>query len=97
MSEPQPLGFALDRFLAHLGAPPASTVSALQAHWGDIVGPALADHTRPVGCVAGVLTVRCDDAAWASQIRWMDTQIKQHFARQFAGIDLRSIKVLTGS
>lgn len=92
MSEPQRLGVALDRFFGHMGAPPLRTVADLGDRWTDIVGPGLSSHSRPGGLIDGVLTVRCDDAAWLSQIRWMETQIKARFAECFPDTELRAVR-----
>jgi predicted nucleic acid-binding Zn ribbon protein len=95
--EPHHLGSALERLLGHLGAPPVRTVSELGERWAEIVGPALCSHSRPAGLVDGVLRVQCDDEVWASQVKWMDGQIKESFARIFPGTDLRAIRVGVGS
>ncbi len=97
MSEPQHLGFALERLFGHLGAPAVRTVADLGDQWPAIVGPGLADHSQPAGLVDGVLTVRCDDSAWASQIKWMDAQIKQRFAERFPDSALRTIRASVGA
>lgn len=96
-AEPQPLGQALERLFGHLGAPAVQTVSDLGSQWPDIVGPGLADHSRPAGLVDGVLTVVCDDPAWASQIKWMDAQIKTQISERFVGTELRVIRTTTRS
>ncbi len=91
--EPARLKAGLERFLRHLGAPPTDVVTELTRRWPDIVGPALSGPTRPVELVDGVLLVLCDDAAWASQITWMDGQIKRRFQALFEGVDI--VRVVT--
>jgi len=81
--DPKPVRWGLERYFKHLGAPPVDVVSELLKRWPEIVGPALAGPTRPLELIDGVLTVDCDDAAWASQIGWMEHQIKQRFALVF--------------
>lgn len=90
--DPQPLGLALERLFGHLGAPAVQTVSELGSLWPTIVGPGLAEHSRPAGLVDGVLTVVCDDPAWASQIKWMDAQIKTRIDERFPGTELRVVR-----
>ena len=97
MSEPQHLGFALERLFGHLGAPAVRTLSDLGGQWSTIVGPGLAAHTKPAGLIDGVLTVHCDDAAWASQIKWMDAQIKERFAAHFPDTELRTVRASVGA
>ncbi len=79
-----PLGDSLERFVNHLGAPPISILSQLHDRWPEIVGPGLAAATEPVELLNGVLTVGCQDAAWASQIGWMEAQIIRRFDATFS-------------
>ena len=73
----------LERLVNNLGAPPISILSQLEDRWPDIVGPALSGPTRPVELIDGVLTIACEDAAWAAQVGWMESQIKERFAATF--------------
>ena len=77
------LSDSLERFVDHLGAPPISILSQLHDRWPELVGPGLAAATRPVELLEGVLTVACTDAAWASQIGWMEGQIIRRFEATF--------------
>lgn len=92
VGQPRLIGNTLSRFLHQMGAPPTSTVTDLAGSWAEIVGPALAGPTRPAGLLDGVLTVACDDASWASQVGWMDGQIKERFAERFPDSELRRIR-----
>ncbi len=97
-SSPQPLaiGETLDSYLDYLGAPPIRTLSALQERWTEIVGPALAEPTRPIELVDGVLVIGCDDATWASQVGWMEAQITARFKALFPETEIRRIKPRIG-
>lgn len=68
-----------------------NVVAELTDRWPEIVGPALAGPTHPIELLDGVLTVRCDDPAWASQIGWMEGQIKQRFEAVFPGVTLEKV------
>ncbi len=96
MTEPTPIGETLDRFLDYLGAPPARTLTSLEDNWPQIVGPALAAPTRPIELVDGVLVIGCDDPTWASQVRWMETQIKHRFQTLFADVEIQRIQPRVG-
>ncbi len=93
--EPAPLRNGLELFLKHLGRPPVNVVSELSDHWAEIVGPALAGPTEPMEFVDGVLVVICDAPAWASQIGWMEGQIKERFAEVFPKISLSKVTART--
>ena len=94
--EPTVIGETLDRYLEYLGAPPIRTITSLQDRWSEVVGPALAEPTRPVELVDGVLVIGCDDATWASQVGWMESQIVERFRTLFPGTEIRKIKARIG-
>lgn len=94
--EPAQLRQGLERFLRHLGAPPADVVTELGRRWGEIVGPALDGPTRPIELIDGVLVVACDDPAWASQVSWMEGQIAQRFAAIFDGAEVKRVTTRVG-
>jgi predicted nucleic acid-binding Zn ribbon protein len=73
--EARPVGEQLDRLLRSLGAPGSRTVTGMNERWAEVVGDALAAHTRPRKVHAGVLTVVVDDPAWAAEVRWMGEQL----------------------
>lgn len=93
---PPKLGATLERFLSQMGAPPVQTLGDLQQRWSEIVGPALSEHSRPISVVDGVLTVACGDASWASQIGWMDHQIKDRCLTVYDGLVITRIHVRVG-
>ncbi len=92
-TKPEKLAVTLERFLAQMGAPPTKTLTTLESLWPTIVGPGLADRTRPIEVLDGVLVVGCEDSNWASQIGWMDAQIKERFAATFEGTKIRRIQL----
>lgn len=94
-NEPAPLRRGLELFLKHLGAPPVDVLSELANQWEEIVGPALIGATRPIELIDGVLVVGCDDPAWASQIGWMEAQIKDRFREVFPDIALTRVSART--
>ena len=48
---------------------------SVMGRWPQIVGVELAAHAAPVTFEDGVLTVRCDSTAWATQLRLMQSQL----------------------
>ncbi len=90
---PTRLADALDRLVRNLGAPPVSVLTQLEDRWPDVVGPGLSGPTRPVELVDGVLTIACEDAAWAAQVGWMEAQIKQRFEAAFGQDLVRRVSV----
>lgn len=95
--QPPVIGETLEKYLAYLGAPPIRTLGALQERWSDIVGPALSEPTRPIELVDGVLVIGCDDATWASQVGWMQSQIVRRFRELFPETEVRKITTRIGA
>jgi predicted nucleic acid-binding Zn ribbon protein len=61
----------------------------LAAAWRSIAGAETARHATVEGFADGVLLVRCDSTAWATQLSLMRGQISDRIARDFpdAGVD----------
>ena len=71
-NSPSEMGW--DSPLAPLGAAPG---------WAEIVGDETAAHADPVGIEEGLLTVRCDSTAWATQLRRMGAKITTGSSSEF--------------
>jgi hypothetical protein len=71
---PTPVAGDVDRILAGLGAPPAPVMATLHERWAEVVGPETAEHCRPGRLVDGRLHVDVDAPAWASQLRWQESE-----------------------
>ncbi len=75
--EPKPVGEVLDTLMRSLGAPSAPAVAALFDQWPTVAGAALAASVRPIRLDADELVVVVGDPAWASQVRWHDTDLRR--------------------
>ena len=73
--EPARLPELLDSVLAGIGGPSVSAIVVLHERWAELVGPEVADRSRPLGVDAGVLKVAADSAAWASHLRWSEADV----------------------
>lgn len=69
--DPQALGDQLDRLLLDRGWKVDVAAGSVMGRWEVIVGLDVARHCRPVTFEDGVLTVRADSTAWATQLRHM--------------------------
>ncbi|MDH4352389.1 MAG: DciA family protein [Actinomycetota bacterium] len=67
--DPQLIGPLVDDLVADQGWTSAVAVGGVEGRWDQVVGPDLAAHCRPDGCRDGVLTVRAESTAWATQVR----------------------------
>ncbi len=70
-ADPTPLADALGDLIRHQGWSTELSVHALLGRWPSLVGDAVAQHSAPESFAAGVVTVRTDSTAWASQLRLM--------------------------
>lgn len=54
----------------------------VNAHWADLVGPQIAEHTRIEMLKDTTLFVTCDSTAWATNLRLMQRKILQVIAEK---------------
>lgn len=73
--DPSLLGDQMDRLLVDRGWNVDVAVGSVMGRWPAIVGTDVAGHCTPVTFNDGVLTVRADSTAWATQLRLMSSSI----------------------
>jgi predicted nucleic acid-binding Zn ribbon protein len=74
--EPRRASEALDRVTRRLGVANPSTLSAVFSRWEQVVGPDVAAHATPRSLRAGVLVIVVDEPAWATQLRYLSSDLK---------------------
>lgn len=84
--DPKPVAASLGVVARSLGAPDVGVLRVLFARWSELVGPNVAAHASPVGLRDKVLTVAVDDAAWATQLRYLAGDLIGRIA-QVSGTD----------
>lgn len=72
---PRPLHSSLDALTDHLGMGATRSLGRLFSQWEEIVGPAVADHVRPVRVDGDTLVVTVDHPAWATQVRHLGDEM----------------------
>lgn len=73
--DPKLLGDQMDRLMVDRGWKVDVAVGSVMGRWPEIVGSEVAQHCTPVTFEAGVLTVRADSTAWATQMRLLSSSI----------------------
>lgn len=73
--DPQQVAAVVERMIAENGWDDDLAVHGVVARWDQIVGSDISEHVRPEGYADGVLTVRADSTAWATQMRMLAAQI----------------------
>ena len=77
---PRLVGESIDRVAAALGAPRASALHTVFVRWPELVGPAIAAHTRPLSLKDGLLLIGVDQPGWATQLRYLDASLRAQIA-----------------
>lgn len=90
--DPQSIGSIVRRAIDDRGWAPFLSRESVLERWDHIVGSDVAAHTAPE-IDEGLLTVRCDSSAWATNLRLMRQEILAELLVQFpdCGIDKISV------
>jgi predicted nucleic acid-binding Zn ribbon protein len=90
--DPRGIDDILEGLTTRLGWTSPLARAELLDSWSELVGAETAVHSDPVAIEDGVLTVRCDSTAWATQLRLMRGQITTSIAQRFPEAGIESIK-----
>lgn len=90
--DPRGLGAVMDGLTAELGWSSPLARSEIIANWPQLAGEETAKHSDPVGIEDGVLTVRCESTAWATQLRLMRLELMKHIALRYPDAGIESIR-----
>ena len=61
--------------------------------WPELVGPGLAEHTRPDAFEEGVLIVVADSTAWATQVRLLAASLIRRLNEELGDGTVRRVTV----
>lgn len=92
--DPRGIGDVIEKLSSTMGWDSPLARAELLAGWPEIVGDETAAHAAPIGIEDGVLTVRCDSTAWATQLRRMNASITTKIGAHFAAAGIESVKFL---
>ena len=92
--DPKLLGDQLDQFVTERGWAVDVAVGAVIGRWSQIVGPEIAQHCAPVDFVEGVLTVRADSTAWATQLRLLSSSLLARLAQDVGEGTVAELRVV---
>jgi predicted nucleic acid-binding Zn ribbon protein len=90
------VGDALRAVRRQLGTPEPSVLERVRTVWPEVAGDVLARHSAPLHLRAGVLRVRVDDQAWASQFRYLTDTLVAALAVAVPDAAIREISVTAG-
>jgi predicted nucleic acid-binding Zn ribbon protein len=89
----QPLSASLDAVVRALRGPTAKGLAGLFAGWDDAVGPGIAAHARPLVLDEGRLVVEVDEPGWATQLRYLEAELRTRLAPLVAPSVIVSLEV----
>jgi predicted nucleic acid-binding Zn ribbon protein len=98
--DPVPIGESLNRVVRSLrndASNPASSsdmakqMGGVFGRWTEAVGNAVAAHVKPIKLDGTKLVVEVDDPAWATQLRFLETTLKQRLL-EVAGATIETIE-----
>ena len=90
--DPKGVADVMDALTAQLGWTSALAQSDLLEGWRELAGEETARHAVPDQIVDGVLVVRCESTAWATQLRMMRSELLARIADRFPDADIESIR-----
>jgi predicted nucleic acid-binding Zn ribbon protein len=92
MVEPVPISKSLDQIMKSLRGTDRIQIGGVFGKWTDAVGQNVATHVRPVRLDQGVLTVEADNAAWATQVKFLSGTIINRLA-EVAHVQVERVEV----
>jgi predicted nucleic acid-binding Zn ribbon protein len=92
--DPATAAAVLGGLLAERGWAGPVAVHTVTGRWAEVVGPAVAAHTSVEGFEDGVLRVRCDSTAWATQLRMLVPELLARLAAEAGSGLVREVVVL---
>lgn len=92
--DPLAVSAVLDTVTDSLGWRTPLAQTDLSAAWRSIAGEETARHAIVEGFADGLLLVRCDSTAWATQLSLMRTQILERVARDFVDAGVTAVRFL---
>jgi predicted nucleic acid-binding Zn ribbon protein len=91
---PRPLNDVLGKVLQRMKMSDEASALSLFSSWRQIVGDGIADHVTPQRLEKRTLTVEVDDPAWATQLKFLESQLlstlKEHVGDE---VDTLHIKI----
>ncbi|MFI7431011.1 DUF721 domain-containing protein [Micromonospora sp. NPDC049836] len=91
--DPQPLGAVLDKLVKARGWQQPAAEATVFGAWERVVGPEVAQHSRPVKLEDGELTVEARSTAWATQLRLLAGSLLQQIGREVGHNVVRKLHI----
>ncbi len=73
---PRKLADSLPGVTRRIGGPDGAAFVTLVAGWAEIVGPAVAVHSRPLRLGGGTLVIAVDQAGWVTELTYLEASLR---------------------
>jgi predicted nucleic acid-binding Zn ribbon protein len=91
--DPIPIADALAAVRAELGLPDTDAFRVLVEGWAEVVGRDVAAHARLDSLHDGIVSVVADSNLWASQLRYLETSIRDRANDLAGGTVVHAVRV----
>lgn len=91
--DPMLFGEAIRRLVADRGWEATTSAARVVGQWDQLVGPAIAEHCRPLSLLDGELVLAAESSAWATQLRLMSGTLVGRLAAQVGPGVVQSVVV----
>lgn len=94
--DPAAVADAIVSLVTDRGWQAATSIGKIWGEWAALVGPTLSEHVKPetFDRTSGVLTLRADSTAWATQVRMLSSQLRKRLQGEIPGGIVSDIAVL---
>ncbi len=89
----RPIGDSVAALAKHLGLTSPGNLVAVFGDWESVVGPVLAAHSQPERLQDGELVVVVDEPAWATELRFLASEIATKFNAAQGSEVIRTVTV----
>lgn len=93
--EPRRLGELLEKLSAGRGWGERLALGRLRARWAEIAGETVAARSEPVRLSAGVLTIRAEAGAWATELSLLSASVAGRADAALGGGFVREVRVVS--
>jgi len=93
---PQELGSILDQLAGEPRLAEGMSIGRLAGRWEEVVGERLAQECSPMRLEGRILLVRATSAAWATQIRFLATQVAARANAALGREAVEGVRVVVG-
>jgi predicted nucleic acid-binding Zn ribbon protein len=93
-SDPTAFGPAIRELMAARGWQERAAVGGVFGRWAEIVGPELAEHTKPETFEDGILVIAADSASWATQVRLLASNLVKRLNEDLGHGTVKRVKVV---